>query len=113
MPEPTTVNAGCCPWCDSSVVAASANGKYRMIHPPEACCLPRALWTLSWMRQYRDSTAEQDAADIRARVCTLLVRQDDPTAVLLEAQKLAAEFDGHGNLGRVVAELAHQPHGGR
>lgn len=99
------LNTGRCPWCGAA--RTIQRGNVVLSHPPQACCLPRALWNLSWLadRAHEPGCAE-DIRQIKNRVRVLLAQEDNPAQALEAARKLALAHQGHGNVYAVVQALA-------
>lgn len=103
--EIRTLNAGRCPWCGATKTIQ--RGNVILTHPPEACCLPRAVWNLSWLAEYaNDPGYAEDIRRIRSRVRVLLADEPDPAQALEHARKQASAHRGHGNVYAVVQALA-------
>ncbi|GIV82176.1 MAG: hypothetical protein KatS3mg051_1530 [Anaerolineae bacterium] len=99
------LSAGCCPWCGAAKTIQ--RGNVILTHPPEACCLPRAVWNLSWLAECaNDPDYAEDIRQIKARVRQLLAQEDNPAQALEHARKLALAHQGHGNVYAVVQALA-------
>lgn len=114
MPEPIEISAGCCPWCGGSKTIT--RGHVTLSHPPQDCCIPRAIWNLSWLVQYKHDYAD-DIRNITQRLRYLLAEESDPQAALQaaleQAKRQAAQHEGHGNISAVVSAMAAQIRGAR
>lgn len=104
MNEPLILNAGSCPFCGASKTIQ--RGHAQLTHPPESCCLPRALWVLSWLEPLSDELSRRDALRIRGRLRALLQAEEDAATALEQARKEALTHEGHGNIMAIVRSLA-------
>lgn len=103
--ETQQLNAGSCPWCGATKTIRVRD--LELVHPPQDCCLPRAIWNLSWLaRLAGDPGYAEDIRQIKNRVRELLAQEDDPAQALEVAKKQALAYHGHGNVYAVVKALA-------
>lgn len=99
------LSAGRCPWCGAAKTIRY--GEVALSHPPQACCLPRALWNLSWLADHaHEPGCAEDIRQIKGRVRELLAQEDNPAQALEAARKQALAHQGHGNVYAVVQALA-------
>lgn len=103
--ETKTLNAGRCPFCGAT--RTIQRGNVELSHPPQDCCLPRAVWNLSWLAsRASDPDFAEDIRQIKNRVRVLLAQEDNPAQALEAAKKQALAHQGHGNVYAVVQALA-------
>lgn len=103
--QPQQLNAGSCPWCGAFKTIRVR--EFELTHPPQDCCLPRAIWNLSWLAsRASDPDFAEDIRQIKNRVRVLLAQEDNPAQALEAARKLALAHQGHGNVYAVVQALA-------
>lgn len=103
--EIKTLNAGICPWCGATK-RIELRG-ITLMHPPEACCLPKAVWSLSWLAVHASNRDyAEDIRRIKTQVRALLADEKDPHHALEVARRQAIEHEGHGNVYAVVQMLA-------
>lgn len=99
------LSAGSCPFCGATKTIRVRD--LELSHPPQDCCLPRAVWNLSWLAsRASDPDFAEDIRQIKNRVRVLLAQEDNPAQALEAAKKQALAHEGHGNVYAVVQALA-------
>jgi hypothetical protein len=101
------LSAGRCPWCGAVKTIRIRDIEFS--HPPQDCCLPRAIWNLSWLAaRANEPECAEDIRQIKGRVRELLAHEKNPAQALEAARKQALAHQGHGNVYAVVKALAAQ-----